>query len=54
MFPEVQKDVNLGTIGIETVVDGHLAREGVDRKRRSLRSAPLGEQRKQRNPQREE
>ena len=31
MLPEVQKDVNLGTIGIETIVDGHLPREGVDR-----------------------
>lgn len=54
MFPEVQKDVSLGTIGIETIADGHLPREGVDRNDGARGVPPLREQRKQRNPQREE
>lgn len=34
MFPEVQKEVNLETVRIETIVDEHLPRESVDREKR--------------------
>lgn len=34
MFPEVQKDISLGTMGIKTIVDEHLPRESTDRQKR--------------------
>ena len=55
LFPEAQRDVNPGTTGIETIVDEHLPRKRVDRKKGgwSPGSAPQREKRKQRNPRRE-
>lgn len=34
MFPEIQRDINLETMGMKTIVDEHLARESVDRQKR--------------------
>lgn len=34
LFPEVQKDINPGTTGIETIVDEHLPRKRVDREKK--------------------
>lgn len=56
LFPEVQKDVNPGTTGIEIIVDEHLPRKRLDREKQGRvepGSAPHREQRKQRNPRRE-
>lgn len=45
LFPEVQKDVNPGTTGIETIVDEHLPRKRVRQRNKGggARSAPQRE-----------